>query len=186
MYLKPKSKPIQWGDSWSCSHLQRSNTVALGLTLLPLADTDPGRGDLSLNPPQLDTVKTEASASQSSRSEEATEVGVFPGIRCHTPNTPLLPLCKTCGFFSWILHVSSPPSLASQQISLPLVHPPVCAQSVFARTSCFQHLTLPLNTVKVPAVAQVPTCCALVSPQGIKQDTGAPRLTVGLHSHKPS
>lgn len=111
--------------------------VALGLTLLPLAATDPGGGDLSLNPPQLDIVKTGTLASQSSRSDEAAEVGVFPGIRCHTQNTPLLPLRKTCGFFPWILHISSPPSLASQQISLPLVYPPVSAQSTFARTFCF-------------------------------------------------
>lgn len=134
--------------------------MALGLTLLPLAATDPGGGDLSLNPPQPDTVQTGTLASQSSRSEEAVEVGVFPVIRCHTPNTPLLLMRKTCGFFPLILHISSPPSPTSQQLSLPLVHSPVCVQSPFARTFCFQHLTLLLNTVKVPAVTHVPTCCA--------------------------
>lgn len=158
--------------------------VALGLTLLPLAATEPGGGDLSLNPPQLDTVKTRASASQSSRSEEASEMGVFPGIRGHTQNAPLLPFRKTCRFFPWILHISSPPSLASQQISLPLVPSPVCAQSTFGTTFCFQHLSLLLNTCSGPSPHLL--CSALLSPQGIKHDTGAPRLTLRSCSHKPS
>lgn len=103
--------------------------MALGLTLLSLAATDPGGGDLSLKLPQLDTVKTGSWASQSSRSEESAEVGVFPGIRCHTQNTPLLPLRKTCGFFPWILHISSPlPWPASRSLFLWCIHQSVLSQ----------------------------------------------------------
>lgn len=120
MHLNPKSKSIRWRTAGPA--ISKDLTlVALGLILLPLAATDPGAW-WGWPLPDFSSARlydNTALTSQSSRSEEATEVESFPGIRCHTQNTPLLPLLKTCGFFPWILHILPPlPSPANRTLFL--------------------------------------------------------------------
>lgn len=181
MHLKPKSKSIRWEDSWSSSHLQRANPCGTGAHPPASGSYRPCWGRPLPDFSSARLYDNTASTSQSSRPEEAIEVSRHQVPHPKYTITPCLRLVdSSLGFYIFLPALLSP---ANRSLFLWCIYQSLLSQ--LARTFCFHRLTLLLNTAKVPAVAQVPTA-ALISPHKRPQDTGAPRPTLRLHSHKPS